>query len=91
MEKISSIRTLTSSQNASDFGARKQPTLEQPSRVSSEVERDNKSELCISSKSEKPTDTNNQANQQRNFADFMKLGAVYASMPSQYFDQFSGM
>lgn len=86
MEK-SSTRTLSNLQTASDLGSRKAAI--EGNRVSGEVIRE-KSELCGSAK-EKPSDSSGQNNIQRNFADFMKFGPIYGPVPSQYFDQFSGM
>lgn len=86
MEKSGS-RTLTNLQTGSDSGSRK-PVLE-ANRIASEASRE-KSEICVSAK-EKTPDLNTQGTIQRNFADLMKFGPIYGPVPSQYFDQFSGM
>ena len=84
MEK-SSTRTLTGLQTGSDSGSRKN-ILE---GISNEVNRD-KSEICVSAK-EKTPELNSQGNIPRNFTDLIKFGQIYGHVPSQYFDQFSGM
>lgn len=86
MEK-SSIRTHENLHTVRDSTSRK-PVVG-INRLSSEVNRE-KSEICVSAK-EKTPDLNSQQSIRGNFADFMKFGPVYGSVPPQYFDQFSGI
>lgn len=85
MEKSIS-RAITNLQTPSDS---RKPIVDASRAVSSEVNRD-KSEICSSAK-EKTPELTSQSNVPRNFADFMKFGPIYGPVPSQYFDQFSGM
>ena len=85
MEKSIS-RTISNLQTSSDS---RKPIVDANRGAASEVNRD-KSEICGSAK-EKATDLACQSNVPRSFADFMKFGPIYGTVPSQYFDQFSGM